>query len=123
MNIQPIRDDNDYERVLARVDELMDLDPNVGSSESDELEVLALLVEKYEEKHWHIAEPIKFRMEQMGLKQKDLEPYSGSKSKVSEVLNRKKSLSLSMIKNLYSGLHIPLEVLIAGHEPNRRVAT
>jgi HTH-type transcriptional regulator / antitoxin HigA len=117
MNIHPIKDDKDYERVLARIDALMEKDPAIGTKESDELEVLVLLVEKYEEKHWHIAEPdpveaIRFRMEQMGLKQKDLEPYIGSKSKVSEVLNRKKSLSLAMIKNLYSGLHIPLEVLI-----------
>jgi HTH-type transcriptional regulator / antitoxin HigA len=117
MNIQPIKDDNDYERVLARIDELMELNSSIGTPESDELEILAILVEKYEEKHWFISEPdpveaIKFRMEQMGLKQKDLMPYIGSKSKVSEVLNKKKSLSLAMIKNLYSGLHIPLEVLI-----------
>lgn len=117
MNIHPIKDDKDYERVLARIDALMEKDPAIDTKESDELEVLVVLVEKYEEKHWYIAEPdpveaIRFRMEQMGLKQKDLEPYIGSKSKVSEVLNRKKSLSLAMIKNLYSGLHIPLEVLV-----------
>jgi len=118
MNIHPIRDDKDYEAALARIDGLMELDPSVGTAQSDELEILALLVEKYEEKHWHISEPdpieaIKFRMEQMGLAQKDLTPYIGSKSKVSEVLNKKTGLSLTMIKKLYAGLHIPLEVLVS----------
>jgi HTH-type transcriptional regulator / antitoxin HigA len=121
MNIHPIRDDKDYEKALARVDVLMELDPEVGTQQSDELEVLVLLIEKYEEKHWHISEPdpidaIKFRMEQMGLAQKDLTPYIGSKSKVSEVLNRKTGLSLPMIKKLYVGLHIPLEVLVGGKQ-------
>jgi HTH-type transcriptional regulator/antitoxin HigA len=117
MNIKPIKIDTDYENALARVDTLMELDPKDGSAESDELELLVILIEKYEEKHWHIEEPdpieaIKFRMEQLGLKQKDLVPYIGSKSKVSEVLNRKVGLSLSMIKNLYKGLRLPPEVLI-----------
>jgi len=123
MNIHVIRDDKDYEAALARVDELMELDPPIGTTESDELEIIALLVEKYEEKHWHISEPdpveaIKFRMEQMGLAQKDLTPYIGSKSKVSEVLNKKTGLSLTMIKKLYAGLHIPLEVLIGRNDGN-----
>ena len=121
MNIHPIRDDKDYEKALARVDALMELDPELGTPQSDEIEVLALLIEKYEEKQWHISEPdpidaIKFRMEQMGLAQKDLTPYIGSKSKVSEVLNRKTGLSLPMIKKLYAGLHIPLEDLVGGKQ-------
>jgi HTH-type transcriptional regulator/antitoxin HigA len=124
MNIHPIRDDKDYERALARVDELMEINPELNTQQSDELEVLVLLIEKYEEKHWRISEPdpieaIKFRMEQMGLTQKDLIPYIGSKSKVSEVLNRKVGLSLQMIKRLYAGLHIPLEVLI-GQEATKQ---
>ena len=119
VNIHPIRDDKDYEDALARVDALMELDPEFGTPQSDELEVLVLLIEKYEERHWHISEPdpidaIKFRMEQMGLAQKDLTPCIASKSKVSEVLNRKAGLSLPMIKRLYTGLHIPLEVLVGG---------
>ena len=119
MVIRQIKDDKDYKNALARVDALMELDPEVGTPQSDELEVLVLLIEKYEEKHWQISEPdpidaIKFRMEQMGLVQKDLTPYIGSKSKVSEVLNRKAGLSLPMIKRLYTGLHIPLEVLVGG---------
>ena len=117
MRIKPIHNEKDYDNALDRVDVLMELNPALGTVESDELEVLALLVEKYEEKAWFISEPdpieaIKVRMEQMHLKQKDLVPYIGNKSKVSEVLNRKVGLSLSMIYNLSQGLHLPLEVLI-----------
>ncbi|MCK9374289.1 MAG: DNA-binding protein [Sulfuricurvum sp.] len=117
MHLSPIRTEADYEKALERIDVLMEQEPEIGSSEGDELEILALLVEKYEEQHWHIAPPdpieaIKYRMEEMGLKQKDLVPIIGSKSKVSEVLNRKIGLSLSMISNLSAQLHIPLEVLV-----------
>jgi HTH-type transcriptional regulator/antitoxin HigA len=117
MHLSPIRTETDYETVLERIDVLMDLEPEIGSREGDELEILALLVEKYEEQHWQIVNPdpieaIKYRMEEMGLKQKDLVSIIGSKSKVSEVLNRKIGLSLSMISNLSSQLHIPLEVLV-----------
>ena len=117
MIIKPIRNEKDYNEALDRVDYLMDLNPELGTKESDELEVLALLIEKYEEKAWAISEPdpieaIKIRMEEMQLKQKDLVPYIGNKSKVSEVLNRKVGLSLNMIYNLSKGLHLPLEVLI-----------
>jgi len=95
----------------------MERNPAVGSPESDELEILSLLIEHYEDKTWPIAEPdpieaIKVRMEQMNLKQKDLVPYIGNKSKVSELLNRKIGLSLRMIQNLSEGLHLPLEVLV-----------
>jgi HTH-type transcriptional regulator/antitoxin HigA len=117
MHLSPIRTETDYEKVLERIDVLMELEPEIGSSEGNELEILALLVEKYEEAHWQIAAPdpieaIKYRMAEMGLKQKDLVPIIGSKSKVSEVLNRKIGLSLSMISNLSAQLHIPLEVLV-----------
>ncbi|MDD2785220.1 MAG: DNA-binding protein, partial [Sulfuricurvum sp.] len=79
MHLSPIRTETDYEKVLERIDVLMDLEPEIGSREGDELEILALLVEKYEEHHWQIAAPdpieaIKYRMEEMGLKQKDLVP-------------------------------------------------
>lgn len=117
MNIQPIKTEMDYEKALERVDVLMEMNPEIGTPQSDELEILALLIEKYEEKHWAIATPdpieaIKYRMEELGLKQKDLVPMIGSKSKVSEVLNRKIGLSLSMIAQLSARLHIPLEVLV-----------
>ena len=117
MSIRPIHNEIDYDNALDRVDVLMELNPALGTPQSDELEVLALLIEKYEEKAWAIDEPdpieaIKIRMEQMHLKQKDLVPYIGNKSKVSEVLNRKIGLSLSMIYNLAKGLHLPLEILV-----------
>jgi len=117
MKLKPIHDEQAYEKALEKVDVLMDLDPEIGTVESDELEILALLIERYEEQAWAIAEPdpieaIKYRMEQMQLKQKDLIPYIGNKSKVSEVLNRKIGLSLNMIVNLSRGLHLPLETLV-----------
>ena len=95
----------------------MDLNPKMGTEESNELEILVMLIEKYEENAWAISEPdpieaIKYRMEQMQLKQKDLVPYIGNKSKVSEVLNRKVGLSLNMVYNLSRELHLPLEILI-----------
>lgn len=123
MSIKPIHNEIDYDNALDRVDELMALNPALGTPHSDELEVLALLIEKYEEQAWAISEPdpieaIKVRMEQMHLKQKDLVPYIGNKSKVSEVLNRKVGLSLTMITNLAKGLHLPLEVLV---QPSRNI--
>ena len=122
MSIKPIHNETDYDNALERIDELMELNPAMGTAESDELEVLALLIEKYEEKVWAINEPdpieaIKIRMEQMHLKQKDLVPYIGNKSKVSEVLSRKVGLSLNMIYNLAKGLHLPLEVLVQPSKP------
>ena len=125
MQLKPIKNEREYDLALNRVDELMDISPAIGTTQSDELEVLVMLVEKYEEKHWYIAEPdpieaIKIRMEQMHLKQKDLVPYIGNKSKVSEVLNRKVALSLSMISKLATGLQLPLEALI--QLPKKNVA-
>ena len=117
MTLKPIKNEQDYDAALDRVDTLMEIDPKLGSNESDELEILVMLIEKYEEAHWKISEPdpieaIKVRMEQMHLKQKDLIPYIGNKSKVSEVLNKKVNLSLSMIVKLAHGLHITLEIFI-----------
>ena len=124
MSIRPIRNETDYDNALDRVDELMDLNPAMHTPKSDELEVLVLLIEKYEEKAWAISEPdpieaIKIRMEEMQLKQKDLIPFIGNKSKVSEVLNCKVGLSLNMIYNLAKGLHLPLEVLVQPSEQGR----
>jgi HTH-type transcriptional regulator/antitoxin HigA len=115
MDIRPIKSTQDYERALARVDELMDAEPD--TPEGDELDVLVTLVESYEDKHFPIESPdpveaILFRMEEMDLMRKDLEPYIGSRHRVSEVLNRKRELSLNMIRRLHEGLGIPLENLI-----------
>lgn len=115
MHIRPIRTEQDYERGLARVEQLMDAEPD--TPEGDELDVLATLIEAFEDKHFPVDTPdpveaILFRMEQMGLTRKDLEPYIGSRYRVSEVLNRKRDLSISMIRRLHEGLNIPLENLI-----------
>ena len=118
MQLKILKTEKDYDKALNRIDELMELNPKLGTLESDELEILALLVEKYEELNWNIETPdpieaIKYRMEEMNLKQKDLIPYIGNKSKVSELLNRKISLSISMIRNLSQALHIPAETLLS----------
>ena len=115
IDIRPIKSEQDYEHALARVDELMGAEPD--TPEGDELEVLATLVESYEDKQFPIESPdpveaILFRMEEMDLTRKDLELYIGSRHRVSEVLNRKRELSLNMIRRLHEGLGIPLENLI-----------
>ena len=115
MTIKPIRNEQDYREMLIRVDTLMDSVPE--SEDFDELEVLATLVEDYEAKHYVIDVPdpieaIKFRMEQEGLKQKDLVPLFGNKASVSEVLNKKRKLTLEMIRNLHNVLNIPFENLL-----------
>ncbi len=115
MNIAPIKTKADYQDALARIENLMSA--RLGTNTGDELDVLATLVEAYEQKHFPIAtadavEAILFRMEQQGLKREDLERFIGSRRRVSEVLNRKRSLSIDMIRRLHSGLQIPLEVLV-----------
>ena len=115
MNVRVIKSEEEYEKALQQLDSLMDAEP--GSEEEKELELLSVLIEKYEDDHFPIplpdpVEAIKFRMEQQGLAQKDLIPFLGSQSKVSEILNHKRSLSLTMIRNLHEGLGIPAEVLI-----------
>ncbi len=117
MNLKPIKTSKAYKETLAKVEELFEKGVKKGTAEGDELEVLLLLVEKYEDEHFPVdlpdpIEAIKFRMEQMNLKPKDLEPILGNKSLVSKVLNKKRSLSLAMIRNLHSSLHIPTDVLI-----------
>ena len=116
MNIKPIRNDDDLRAVFARLESIFQAPE--GAAEADEMEVLVALVESYENKHYPIGpadpvEAIKFRMEQQGLVAKDLEPYIGSSGRVSEVLNRKRALSLRMIKRLHDGLRIPYESLLS----------
>ena len=116
MKLKPIKNDRGLSRVLVRIDELWDAKPN--TPKGDELDVLMLLVEKYEEEYYAIPasdpiEAIKFLMEQNGLSRKDLEPYIGTSGRVSEVLSRKRNLTLAMIKKLHEGLKIPYECLIA----------
>ena len=115
MEIKPIKTETDYQAVLAEIDTLLDVPE--GSPEEDRLEVLSILVEAWEDKHYPIDAPdpieaIKFRMEQQGLTRKDLEPYIGQRQRVADVLNGKRPLSLAMIRKLHQGLGIPAEVLI-----------
>ncbi|MBP9160349.1 MAG: helix-turn-helix domain-containing protein [Flavobacteriales bacterium] len=115
MTITPIRNEKDYQAALKRLDKIFDA--KRGSKEGDELEVLAILIDTYENVHFPIGMPdpieaIKFRMEQMGMKQKDLAEAMGFKSRVSEVLNRKRKLTLEMIRKLNEVLRIPTEVLV-----------
>jgi HTH-type transcriptional regulator/antitoxin HigA len=115
VKIKPIKTDRDYRRVLGEIDALMDARPNTPAG--DKLDVLATLAQAWEEKHYPIDAPdpveaIRFAMEQRGLSRRDLETYIGSRARVAEILNRKRSLTLPMIRKLHTGLGIPAEVLI-----------
>ncbi len=115
MQIKPIKTERDYRRVLGEIDSLMDAKPN--TPDGDKLDVLVTLTEAWEEKHHAIEAPdpvqaIEFAMEQRGLSRRDLEPYIGSRARVTEVLNHKRSLTLAMIRRLHTGLGIPADVLI-----------
>ena len=115
--IRVIKNDDQHAAALARLTKLMAVKLAPDSPEESELEVLSLLVEHYEKDRFPIDKPdpveaIKFRMDQQGLSQKDLIPFIGSAPKVSEVLNHKRPLSLSMIRKLNTGLKIPLDILL-----------
>jgi HTH-type transcriptional regulator / antitoxin HigA len=121
MEIKPIRTEADYEAALKEIERLFDAKP--GTVEADSLEVLTTLAEAYEEKHYTIPLPdpieaVLYHMESRGLSRRDLEPFIGSRARVSEVLNRKRPLTMEMIRNLHDGLGIPAEVLI---QPYRTV--
>jgi HTH-type transcriptional regulator/antitoxin HigA len=116
MNIKPIRNDDDLRAAFKRLEKVFQA--KEGTAAADEMEILATLIEAYEHKHFPInaadpVEAIKFRMEQQGLTQKDLEPFIGSSGRVSEVLNNKRRLTLQMVKRLHDGLHIPYESLLS----------
>ncbi|NCC50343.1 MAG: ImmA/IrrE family metallo-endopeptidase [Spartobacteria bacterium] len=123
MKAKLIKNDTEHAAALTRIEEIFGATP--GTPEGDECELLVHLVEEYEAEHHAIdlpdpVEAIKFRMEQQGLKQVDLVPYIGNKSKVSEVLSRKRPLSLAMIRKLHDGLRIPAQVLL--QEPGRALS-
>jgi len=114
MEIKPIRTAADYHEAIQEIERLFDAD--FGTPEGDKLVVLATLVEAYEKEHFEIPDPdpieaIDFHMERKGLTRKDLEPYIGGSSRVSEILNRKRALTLRMIRNLSDGLDIPVGIL------------
>lgn len=121
--IKVIRSTSEYDAAIAAIEKLIDRDPEIDSPEAEQLELLTLLVQDYESKTFKIEMPdpieaILFRMEQQNLKQNDLVPYIGSRSKVSEVLSRKRTLTLSMIRALHSGLGISAKVLLQERDPS-----
>ena len=119
MKIKPIKIEKDYEKALKRLELIFDATSN--SKDGDEAEILSLLIENYENKHYPIDPPdpieaIKIRMEEMNLKQKDLVGVIGGKSRVSEVLNKKKRLTVEMIRELEQVLHISASVLVNNYQ-------
>ena len=115
MEIKPIKTETDYQATLGEIERLFDATP--GTPEGDRLEVLITLIEAYEDKHYNIPLPdpieaIAYYMESRGLSRRDLEPYIGGRARVSEILNRKRPLSMRMIRRLHRGLGIPADILI-----------
>jgi HTH-type transcriptional regulator/antitoxin HigA len=118
MMIKPVKTKKDYQAAMQRLAAIFDSRP--GTPEGDELEVLSILIEKYENEHFPIGMPdpieaIRFRMEQLGYSQADLAKVVGLKSRVSEILNRKRKLTLNMIRQLHQSLNIPTDVLIQSY--------
>jgi len=118
MTLRLIKTKKDYQNALARLDVIFDAKP--GTLQGDELEVLGILIEKYEQENYPIdfpdpIEAIKFRMEQLGYSQSDLANVVGLKSRASEILNKKRKLTLDMIRSLHDTLHIPTDVLIQSY--------
>jgi len=116
MTIKPIKTERDYQKALKEIEKLWDAKPN--TPKGDRLEVLVTLVEAYEQKHYKVEPPdpveaIKFRMEQLGLKASDLAKILGGRSRVSEILNRKRKLTVDMMRSLRKRLDIPAESLLA----------
>lgn len=118
MQLRPIKTEQDYIKAIDRLEEIFDAQK--GSPEGDELEILGILIEKYEEEQFPMdmpdpVEAIKFRLEQLNYDQNDLADIIGLKSRASEILNRKRKLSLNIIRKLSARLHIPTEVLIQAY--------
>jgi len=122
MNLKPIKTEKDYTLALKRLEEIFDA--KIGTPESDEADILGLMVDEYEKKHYPIEAPdpieaIKIRMEELNLKQVDLIGVIGGKSRVSEILNRKRKLTVEMIRNLTKRLNLSPELLINDYQLTR----
>jgi HTH-type transcriptional regulator/antitoxin HigA len=122
MTIHPIRTEADHAAALARIEALWDARP--GTPEHDEIEILAVLISDYEDQRWPILPPdpvdaIRFHMEQNGLKQKDLASVIGSSSRASEIINRRRVLTVEMIKAIHRTWGVPLESLIGADAADR----
>ena len=131
MQIKPIKTEKDYNNALKEIERLFDSEP--GTPNGDHLEVLSTLVEAYEDEHYPIPAPdpveaINYFMESRGLTRTDIEPYIGSRARVSEILNRKRPLTLTMIQRLHTELGIPAEILVqpykilSSHRASHRTA-
>jgi HTH-type transcriptional regulator/antitoxin HigA len=123
--LRPIRTEADYEAALAEIEALFAAEPD--TPEGDRLEVLTTLVEVYERKHHPIPPPdpieaLKYHLESRGLTRRDLEPFLGSRARVAEVLNRRRGLTIEMIRRLHEGLGLPAEVLIRPYPLTRKAA-
>jgi HTH-type transcriptional regulator/antitoxin HigA len=122
MEIKPIHSEANYRAALEEIDNLLESKP--GTPEGDRMDVLVTLVEAFEARNYPIPEPddpvqvLEYYMESRGLSRTDMIPYLGSKERVSEILNRKRGLSLEMIRRLHSGLGIPADLIMAKHIPN-----
>ena len=127
MEINPIRSEADYEAALKEIEKLIESQP--GTPEGDRMDVLVTLVEAYEARYFPIPEPddpvevLDYYMESRGLSRSDLIAYLGSKERVSEILNRKRGLSLAMIRRLHNSLGIPADLLIGKHAHNPTLST
>lgn len=122
MNLKPIKTDSDYQDALNRL--VVIFDAPVGTAESDEADILGMIIDEFEKKHYPIEAPdpieaIKIRMEEMHLKQSDLINEIGGKNRVSEILNRKRKLTLEMIRNLTTRLNLSPEILISDYQLTR----
>jgi HTH-type transcriptional regulator / antitoxin HigA len=115
--IKVIKSETEYSQALKKADAYFENPPKTGTEEGDEFELLLLVIKEYEDKHYSIPtgdaiDVILMTMEEKGLKAKDMEPFMGKKSYVSQILNRKKPLTLEMVKNLHTAFHIPFKLLL-----------
>lgn len=127
MDIRPIKIEADYDWALQEIERYFDDEPEPGTAEADRFDVLAALIESYEARHWPIDAPdpiaaVRFRMDQAGYKQADLARLLGSKSRASEILNRRRALTLEYAYKLHIEWHIPAEILIQPYHPDADAA-
>ena len=118
MNLRPIKTEDDYRAALAEIEGIFQAEP--GTPDGDRLDILTLMVEAYEEQHYPIPPPspldaLEYHLESRGLTRRDLEPYLGSRARVTEVMNRRRALTIDMIRRLHQGLGISAEVLIQSY--------
>ena len=124
MNIRPIKSERDYDWALREIERYFEREPRRGTPDADRFDILATLIESYEARYWPIDPPdpieaIRFRMEQAGFRQADLARLLGSRSRASEILRRKRPLTLAQARKLHEEWHIPAEVLLQPYATER----